>query len=55
MVVDSEIILKALLEMDPVAREEWERDRKLKNDPCIMPFGPKLRELSIDELLYRNY
>ncbi len=50
MVVDSESRLRALLDSDPAAREEWERDRKLKSDPRITPFGSILRKWSADEL-----
>jgi lipopolysaccharide/colanic/teichoic acid biosynthesis glycosyltransferase len=50
MIADSENILKSLLETDAIAREEWERDRKLKNDPRITPLGAMLRAWSADEL-----
>ncbi len=50
MAPDAEQRLKAVLEADPVAREQWERDRKLLNDPRITPLGKFLRETSLDEL-----
>lgn len=35
MVVDSENVLKALLEHDPDAQAEWQRSQKLVDDPRI--------------------
>ena len=50
MVVDSQERLNLLLESDPVARAEWHRDHKLRNDPRITSIGNFLRKSSIDEL-----
>lgn len=50
MHVDSQNMLRKLLQNDPEAREEWERDFKLKNDPRITKIGKLIRETSIDEL-----
>lgn len=50
MVVDSKERLEKLLTTDSKAREEWERDFKLKNDPRITRSGAFLRKTSLDEL-----
>jgi len=50
MVPDAQQRLDRLLEEDPVSRAEWERDRKLREDPRITWFGNFLRRTSLDEL-----
>ncbi len=50
MVRNSSEVLEQLLRDDPLARAEWERDRKLRNDPRITPIGHFLRKTSLDEL-----
>ncbi len=50
MVVDADARLAAHLAADPIARAEWDRDQKLKNDPRITPLGRILRKTSLDEL-----
>ena len=50
MCVDAKEKLEELLANDPAAREEWERDFKLKNDPRITKSGAFLRKTSLDEL-----
>lgn len=50
MRLDADQQLEKILAQDPAAREEWERDHKLKNDPRITRVGRFLRSTSLDEL-----
>ncbi|WP_114193571.1 undecaprenyl-phosphate galactose phosphotransferase WbaP [Edaphovirga cremea] len=50
MVTNSQEVLKNLLENDAQAREEWDKDFKLKNDPRITRVGKFIRKTSLDEL-----
>jgi Undecaprenyl-phosphate galactose phosphotransferase WbaP len=50
MHIDSQRMLRDLLESDADARAEWERDFKLKDDPRVTSIGKFIRESSIDEL-----
>jgi lipopolysaccharide/colanic/teichoic acid biosynthesis glycosyltransferase len=50
MVPDAESRLIDHLDRHPEAREAWERDFKLADDPRITPLGRILRKTSLDEL-----
>ncbi|MGE6305184.1 MULTISPECIES: undecaprenyl-phosphate galactose phosphotransferase WbaP [Serratia] len=50
MVMNSQEVLKQLLENDVEARAEWDKDFKLKNDPRITNVGKFIRKTSLDEL-----
>ena len=50
MYVDADDQLRELLDRCPRSREEWERDRKLRDDPRVFTFGRFLRKSSLDEL-----
>lgn len=50
MVKDADQVLEGYLSENPVARAEWDRHQKLKNDPRITRFGQFLRRTSLDEL-----
>lgn len=50
MVPNADALLEAHLESCDAARQEWERDQKLKNDPRVTPIGRILRKASLDEL-----
>ncbi|WP_408590026.1 sugar transferase [Novosphingobium sp.] len=50
MVTDADARLQALLQSDPVARDEWARTQKLRNDPRVTMVGLLLRRSSLDEL-----
>ena len=50
MCIDAQERLEKLLASDPKARQEWEQDFKLKNDPRITKVGKFLRKTSLDEL-----
>lgn len=50
MVVDAEKQLEQLLQKRPELRHQWQRERKLRQDPRVSPIGRLLRRTSLDEL-----
>lgn len=50
MVPNAQQVLAELLEKDSAARDEWEKEFKLRNDPRITEIGQLLRKSSLDEL-----
>ena len=50
MVLNSEQVLNELLARDEIAKAEWEKDFKLKNDPRVTKIGAFIRQTSVDEL-----
>jgi len=50
MVTNAQEVLEQYLKDNPDAREEWERDFKLKDDPRVTSVGNFLRKTSLDEL-----
>ncbi len=50
MTVDADVRLQRLLDTDPAARLEWDRERKLRRDPRITRVGRFLRKSALDEL-----
>ena len=49
MCVNSKEVLEYLLATNPSAKEEWDREFKLKDDPRITKSGAFLRKTSLDE------
>ena len=50
MVVDAEQQLERLLQKSPQLRQQWESERKLRQDPRVSAVGKFLRHTSLDEL-----
>lgn len=50
MFADADERLKSILNEDVAAKDEWDRNFKLHNDPRITPLGRFLRRTSLDEL-----
>jgi Undecaprenyl-phosphate galactose phosphotransferase WbaP len=50
MLPDAEARLAQLLAQNTLAREEWARDQKLRDDPRVTRLGQVLRRSSLDEL-----
>lgn len=50
MVTDADQLLSETIESNPDAKLEWEKYKKLKNDPRITSIGRVLRKASLDEL-----
>ncbi len=50
MKVDADRVLQRILRNNPKKREEWEKYKKLKNDPRVTRVGRFLRKWSLDEL-----
>lgn len=50
MIPNAQEVLQNLLNNDPIAKAEWDKDFKLKQDPRITKIGHFLRKTSLDEL-----
>ncbi len=50
MYINGDQMLREYLERVMDAREEWDRDHKLRDDPRVTPLGKFLRKTSLDEL-----
>ncbi|MDE6068612.1 MAG: sugar transferase, partial [Treponemataceae bacterium] len=47
---DADEKLESILKENPEMRRQWEKDRKIENDPRVTPFGKFIRKTSLDEL-----
>lgn len=50
MVVDAEVKLQEFFNINSEAKIDWDRERKIKNDPRVTRVGKYLRKSSLDEL-----
>ncbi len=50
MVINADEKLNAILKENPQMKKEWEKERKIENDPRVTPFGKFLRKTSLDEI-----
>lgn len=50
MVTDADKQLEKILAENPQMRAEWEKDRKITNDPRVTKIGKFLRKTSLDEI-----
>ena len=50
MYTDADKQLKKILKENPEMRKQWQKERKLENDPRVTPFGKFIRKTSLDEL-----
>jgi len=50
MVCNGDQVLAEYLARDPEARDQWNRDHKLRHDPRVTSIGKLLRKTSLDEL-----
>ena len=50
MYKDADKQLEKILAENPDMKAQWDKDRKIQNDPRVTPFGKFLRKTSLDEL-----
>lgn len=50
MFIDADEQLAKILRENPEMKKQWDKDRKIENDPRITPFGKIIRKTSLDEL-----
>ena len=50
MYIDADKQLAKILSENPKMKKQWDRERKLENDPRVTPFGKFIRKTSLDEL-----